>query len=198
MAVNFMQSATKENLMRAFAGECQARARYEFAAAQAKQNKLNVLEEVFHFTAQQEKEHAEIFYNFLAQFSGENILVNASYPIDSKGNLEQMLRDSKHNEYEEYQVVYNNFAQIAKDEGFDKISSAFYMISEIEKYHGDRFEYYANLMAQNQLFSDPAEPQWMCLNCGHLHTGKETPNVCPVCSHAQGYFIRLAEAPFRA
>ncbi len=197
MAVNFANSATKENLMRAFAGECQARARYEYAASLATKSNLHVLASLFHFTAQQEKEHAEIFYNFLSEFAGENILVNAKYPIDSSANLEKILRESKHNEYEEYQVIYSSFANIAKEEGFQKISSAFYMISNIEKFHGDRFEHFANFMGQNQLFTDNTAPQWMCLNCGHIHTGTEAPTECPVCSHNQGFFIRLSQAPFQ-
>lgn len=196
--IPFKDSKTKDNLMRAFAGESQARNRYTFAAAQAKAKKLHVIEAIFRFTADQEKEHAEIYYNLLKELSGSNICVDGKYPVDISDSTMKLLQLAQHNEYEEADTVYPAFAQIAQQEGFAKAASAFTMIAAIEKTHGDRFGRYAKLLEQNQLFSSVPETKWLCLNCGHIHTGTQAPENCPVCDHAQGYFIRLDCAPFES
>lgn len=182
--------------MRAFAGESQARNRYTFAAAAARQNKLHVVEAVFLFTAGQEKEHAEVFYNFLSPLAGETIAVDGTYPIDISGDIAQLLRSAQHNEFQEFETDYAEFAKVAKEEGFDRISNTFHMIANVEKTHGDRFGMYAGMLEQNQLFVSNVETEWMCLNCGHIYKGTEAPKVCPVCNHDQGYFIRLELAPY--
>lgn len=196
--ISFQESQTKDNLMRAFAGESQARNRYTFAAAQAKAKKLHVVEAIFRFTADQEKEHAEIYYSLLEELSGTNICVDGKYPVDISDSVPKLLRLAQHNEYEEATREYPAFAQTAKQEGFAKASAAFTMIAAIEKTHGDRFGRYAELLETNQLFSAAPETQWLCLNCGHIHTAAQAPEKCPVCDHAQGYFIRLRCAPFES
>ena len=204
MFVDFKNSQTKDNLMRAFAGESQARNRYTFAAGQAKQQKLQVLAEIFTFTANQEKEHAEIFYNFLKDLSGETITVDGTYPVDIDPSIQKILRCAEHNELEEHDVVYKSFAETAKEEGFPQIASAFEQIAKIEKTHAERFGRYAQWMEQNMLFgvNDPMnaggarQTAWLCLNCGHIHVGPVAPKNCPVCHHDQGYFVREAEGPF--
>ncbi len=194
--MDFQTSQTKDNLMRAFAGESQARNRYTFAASQAKKEHQHVIEAIFKFTADQEKEHAEIFYKFLKDLSGENIYIEAGYPVDISDDLVQLLRSAQHNEYEEYDPVYKKFGDVAKEEGFSKISAAFHMIAGIEKTHGDRFARFAELLEEKKLYVSEIETGWMCLNCGYVHWGKEAPKVCPVCQHDQGYFIRISMAPF--
>lgn len=194
--MDFAQSKTRENLMRAFAGESQARNRYTFAASQAKKDKLHIIEGIFTFTANQEKEHAEIFYNLLSDCAGENILVDGSYPVDISQNLLDLLKMAHHNEYEEYQDVYANFAQVAQQEGFTQIANTFSQIAAIEKTHGDRFARFAELVETGALFTEQTSCSWMCLNCGHIHVGPQAPQKCPVCQHDQGYFIRLDMAPF--
>ncbi len=196
MAVNFLESATKENLMRAFAGESQARNRYTFAASQAKKANLHIIEQLFTYTAQQEKEHAEIFYHFLSAAAKENINISGGYPVDISDSIADLLQMAHHNEYEEYQIVYKQFGDQAKEEGFDSIAGTFYMIAGIEKIHGDRFARFADMLRQNQLFSADQETGWLCLNCGYVHTGKEAPKICPVCRHNQGYYIRWADSLF--
>lgn len=196
MNIPFKESQTKDNLMRAFAGESQARNRYTFAASQAKKKQLHVIEAVFMFTAAQEKEHAEIYYNLLKELSGTNITVDGNYPVDIFDDVTKLLRAAQHNEYEEYSHEYANFSKIAQQEGFAKAAAAFHMIAAIEKTHGDRFGRYAELLEQNKLFTSATETKWMCLNCGHIHSGSQAPELCPVCDHAQGYFIRLDLAPF--
>ncbi len=146
MAVDFKNSETKDNLMRAFAGESQARNRYTFAASQAKKEKLHVIEAVFTYTANQEKEHAEIFYKHLKELAGETIHVDGGYPVDITEDISKLLRMAQHNEYEEHDSVYKAFGEKAKEEGFMQVANSFFMIAEIEKKHGDRFGRFAEWM----------------------------------------------------
>lgn len=196
MTVEFSNSVTKDNLMRAFAGESQARNRYTFAASQAKKDGLYVVSAVFGFTASQEKEHAEIFYKHLREMAGETIFIDGGYPVDLSDNVADLLSMAQHNEYEEHDDVYKNFGEKAREEGFDKVAASFLHIAEIEKVHGDRFGEFARLMKEGKLFVSDVEEEWMCLNCGFVYKGKSAPAVCPVCQHDQGYFIRFNLAPF--
>ena len=194
--MDFKNSETKDNLMRAFAGESQARNRYTFAAAQAKQQKMHVVEAVFTFTANQEKEHAEIFYNHLKELAGETVHIDGGYPVDIYESVLQVLRAAQHNEYEEFAPVYQAFGDKAMEEGCPKVAASFHQIAGIEKIHGDRFGELADLLEQNKLFISDVECKWMCLNCGFVYEGKEAPAMCPVCQHDKGFFIRLELAPY--
>lgn len=196
MSVDFKNSVTKENLMRAFAGESQARNRYTIAANQAKHQDLHVIEAVFTFTADQEKEHAEIFYQHLSELGGENISIDGAYPVDISQDIAKLLRFAQHNEYEEHDDVYLHFAEKAKEEGFLKAAGSFQLIAQIEKTHGDRFGMFADLLEQNKLFVSDVETAWMCLECGNIYHGKSVPAECPVCHHNRGYFVRLELAPY--
>ena len=194
--MDFKNSETKENLMRAFAGESQARNRYTFAAEQAKEQKLHVVEAVFRFTADQEQQHAEVFYDHLKELAGQNIQIEGSYPVDIYDTVLEVLKAAQHNEYEEFDPVYKTFGDKAMEEGFPQVASSFHQIAKIEKVHGDRFGELAELLEQNKLFISDVECKWMCLNCGHIHEGKEAPGKCPVCHHDRGYFIRFELAPY--
>ena len=191
MPVDFSSSKTKENLMRAFAGESQARNRYTFAASAAKKQNLHVVEAAFSFTAGQEKEHAEVFYNQLKSLAGENIHIDGTYPVDISDSVASLLRSAQHNEYEEHDDVYKNFAKVAEEEGFIQIAGLFNNIAKIEKTHGDRFARLAELLEQDKLFVSDISISWACLNCGFVFEGKSAPPVCPVCNHDRGYFIRM-------
>ena len=193
---DFKTSETAKNLMRAFAGESQARNRYTFAAGLAKEQKMPMVEAVFRYTADQEKEHAEIFYDYLKPLDKETIFIDGGYPVDISSRVVDLLKFAQHNEYEEWQDVYKTFGDIAKEEGFHKVASSFHMIAEIEKTHGDRFGKFAEMMEQDKLFVSDVKTGWMCLNCGYIYTGTQAPAVCPVCTHNQGYFIRLELSPF--
>jgi len=190
------ESQTKHNLMRAFAGESQARNRYTFAHGKALQQNLYVIAEVFKFTADQEKAHAEVFYNHLKAMTGQNIEIDGTYPIDLYDDILGMLKAAKHNEFEEFEDVYPAFAKVAREEGFPKIAADFEAIAKIEKIHGTRFDRLAMLIENHELFASKKTEKWMCLNCGHIHEGSQAPQMCPVCSHNQGYFIRLALSPY--
>jgi rubrerythrin len=191
MSMDFKNSITKENLMKAFAGESQARNRYTLAAGIAKKQNLYIVDFLFTFTANQEKEHAEIFYKHLKDLAGENIEITGAFPIDYSDNLEELLLSAQHNEYEEAGHVYLDFGAKAKEEGFDKIAYSFLEIAKIEQTHGDRFGKVANLIKNNQLFVSNVQSGFMCLNCGYIYEGTQAPKVCPVCQYDQGYFISL-------
>ena len=196
--MDFKNSETKKNLMRAFAGESQARNRYAFAAEQAKEQKMHVIEAVFKFTANQEQEHAEIFYHHLKELAGEHVQIDGSYPVDIYESVLEVLKAAKNNEFEEYETVYQSFGDQAMEEGYPKVAASFHRIAEIEKVHGDRFAELAEQLEQNKLFISDVECKWMCLNCGFVFEGKEVPPQCPVCQHDRGYFIRLEFAPYTA
>ncbi len=195
--VDFMDSRTRENLMRSFAGESQARNRYTIAASAARKEKLEVVARVFEFTADQEKAHAKVFYDLLLPSAGQNIAIDGNYPIDLSDKTVDLLKAARHNEYEEFEHDYAAFAEIAHREGFDLIGGQFELIAKIEKVHGDRFGLFADLLEKGTLFGeDNRQEVWMCLNCGEIITASLAPQTCPVCRHGQDYFVRLDMAPF--
>ena len=194
--MEFKDSATKENLLRAFAGESQARNRYTFAADVRQQGKLQVLEQIFLYTAGQEKEHAEVFYNHLKKGGCENVTITANYPIDLPDQPLQLLELAQQHELDEFGDIYPAFAEKAQEEGFAEAARHFRQIADIEKVHAQRFERFAKLMAEDKLFVSSVETGWMCLNCGHVLYGTKAPGKCPVCDHDQGYFIRLELSPY--
>lgn len=196
MAVDFRNSVTKENLMRAFAGESQARNRYTIAANMAKKQKLPALAAIFLFTADQEREHAEQFYRLLSEFSGETIKIDGSYPVNLSNSVSELLRAAQHNETEEAQDVYINFAEKAKEEGFERVAKQFQLTAAVEQTHADRFRMFAEMMEQGTLYHAATETAYMCLNCGHIYYGTDVPEHCPLCKEEQGYFVRLDLAPF--
>lgn len=188
-------SETAKNLMRAFAGESQARNRYTFAASAAKKEGFPVIQAVFQFTANQEKEHAELFYKFLQEMTGDTIHIDGGYPVDTYDRTLDLLKAARHNEFEEYENVYKQFGDIALDEGFDRVGQVFHMVADIEKTHGDRFDLFAGLLERGQLFASEVETGWVCLNCGYVYHGTFAPKYCPVCEHEQGWFIRMELTP---
>jgi len=197
MQTIFNESQTRVNLMRAFAGECQARQRYYQAALTAQQQKLIVVERMFRFTAEQEERHAMVFWKLMKDASGQNIDVSAGYPIEVTDDIAQLLGSAFKYEENEFSAVYPDFARIATGEGFAEAAAKFRMIGDIEKSHRARFEYYEKLYREDKLFrSDDTDQKWMCLNCGHIHVGSEPPQQCPVCNAEKGYFIRENEAAF--
>ena len=196
MAVDFKESKTRENLMKAFAGESQARNRYTIAAEVAEEQELYSINQIFLFTADQERAHAKRFYDLLKGLSGTTIDICGGYPVDHSDNIVELLQSAKRNELEEYEDVYPAFAREAKEEGFIEVASAFYQIANIEQIHGKRFGKLAELLENNLYFESLDEDWWMCLNCGHIHRGKRVPKVCPVCRHNRGYFIPSQLAPY--
>lgn len=196
MPTNFMSSQTRVNLMKAFAGESQARNRYVFAAQTALEQNLYVINRLFKFTADQEEQHGKVFFDLLQEAAGNNIEITGGYPADVYTDIQKLLDASVRNENEEFSDVYPNFAEIARQEGFAKAAAKFNLIAQIENIHRERFEYYSNLFREDKLFRSDKTERWMCLNCGHVHESSEAPLVCPVCGVKREYFVREAEAPF--
>lgn len=182
MSADFAQSETRLNLMRAFAGESQARNRYTFAAGLARRKNLYVLESVFTFTADQERAHAKVFYNLLEQVSGQNLQVDGTYPVELFPDILDHLRSAQHNEYQEWDHDYAGFSRTAQEEGFPEIAHIFSMIAGIEKTHGDRFGKFAELLEQDKLFVSDVQVKWMCLNCGKSSTPPWLPPCAPSAS----------------
>ena len=196
-AETFARSETHINLMRAFAGESQARNRYTIAAGMAREKNLYVVQQVFLFTADQELTHAKQFYRQLADLSGQTIRADGTYPVDLYPDLLSHLRAAQHNEFQEWEHDYAAFARTAMEEGFPLVGKLFENIAGVEKLHGDRFGRYADLLEQERLFVSDVKAEWMCLHCGYVVDATVAPANCPVCRHPQGYFIRAELTPFR-
>lgn len=196
MAVNFSESKTKENLMKAFAGESQARNRYTIAAEKARHAKMYTIADIFSYTAEQERAHAERYYELLKDLSGETIFIEGGYPVDQQESLAELLRAAEHNEKEEYEDVYQAFGDMAKEEGFHEAASAFYQIAEVEHVHQMRFAKVAEMLEKGEYFACENGSKWICTNCGYIHEGKQAPPTCPACRHDQGYFLPYAMAPY--
>ena len=116
--------------------------------------------------------------------------------MDLEKNTLAQLNAAAHNEYDEHDVVYKSFGDIAQKEGFSQIAATFRMIAEIEKTHGERFQYLADLLGAGNLYVSPQKETWICTNCGYIYEGEEPPQYCPVCHHDQGYFARKELAPW--
>ncbi len=190
-------SKTKENLMKAFAGESQARNRYTFAAELAEKNGLYVIKKVFDLTAFQEQHHAEVFYKLLSEMDGQEIHVpEADYPVNTAQSVEQQLLNAMENEAREADEIYRTFGDIALQEGFQQISGKFYMIADVERIHQQRFETFYQWMKEGKLFVSDVKTGWVCLNCGYVIEATNAPQNCPACDADQGYFIRLSMSPY--
>ena len=176
MAVNFSESMTKENLMRAFAGESQARNRYTIAAERAEKEGMLTIAEIFRYTADQERAHAERFYDLLKDLSGETIHIDGSYPVDQQDSLTGLLRAAEHNEHEEFADVYQTFGKTAKEEGFSEAASAFFQIAEIEHIHEQRFAKLAEMLESGSWY----QPQSLKMDVHklRLYTRRESGAAC--------------------
>lgn len=167
-------SKTEANLMTAFAGESQARNKYTYYASQAKKEGYNKIASIFQETADNEKEHAKIWFK----------LLHDGMP-DTVANL----KDAAAGENYEWTEMYAEFAKTAKEEGFTKIAYLFEAVGKIEKEHEERYNKICSTLQAGELFESKEETVWICTNCGHIHYGKNPPEKCPVCDHPQGYFV---------
>ena len=193
--MNLKNTQTLNNLMRAFAGESLAQNRYEFAAEQAETDGLPVIAAVFRYTAGQEKEHAEIFADYLRRGGAETVEIKGGFPVDTAADTLALLASAVKNEQQEHSDVYPAFAAVARDEGFGEIARKLEQIARVESCHAGRFEAFRRLLAEHKLFVSDVECAWICLNCGHEFNEKAAPQTCPVCGEA-GYFIRVSMSPY--
>ncbi len=176
---------TEKNLLKAFAGESQARSRYTYFASVAQKEGYEQIAGVFLETAEQEREHAKRFFKFL---EGGMVEITATYPAGIIGTTAQNLLAAADGEKEEWDILYKEFADIAKEEGFPQIATAFRMIARVEAEHEARYRKLLANVLEGSVFNKEEEIEWQCRNCGYVHKGKNAPNVCPACEHPQSYF----------
>ncbi|GAB6169279.1 rubrerythrin family protein [Clostridium carnis] len=184
---------TGANLLRAFAGESQARNRYVFYSQVADQEGYRQIADIFRLTAENEQGHGEIFFNFLVKdYNNEELEITANYPL-AKGNTLANLKAAAHDEENEEANVYPSFAEIARNEGFPEIATAFTLVAKIENHHKERFETLLKNVEQNKVFSKDIKESWICRFCGYIYEGTEAPQKCPFCQHPQSYYEILSE-----
>ncbi len=175
---------TEQNLLKAFAGESQARNRYEFFAKQAKKEGFVQIANIFQETADQEKEHAKRFFKFL---EGGMTEITATFPAGIIGTTAENLKASAEGENEEWTDLYPEFAKIAEEEGFKKIAVAFKMIAKVEAEHEKRFLKLLQNISEDQVFMKDGKVWWKCLNCGYIYESAKALELCPACLHPQSY-----------
>ncbi|WP_027633091.1 rubrerythrin [Clostridium hydrogeniformans] len=180
---------TAGNLAKAFAGESQARNRYSFYSDLAKKEGHHHIAHVFAETADNERAHAEVFFNLLIEGLGKKaqIDVDADYPVGLSSTADN-LKYAAEGEKEEWGTAYPDFAKTAKEEGFPEVEVAFKKIIEVEKHHEQRYLDLHNRMQTNRLYEMDTDQYWKCRNCGYIHEGKSAPRICPACKYPQGYF----------
>jgi rubrerythrin len=190
MGKSLKGSKTEQNLLKAFAGESQARNRYTYFASQARKDGLMQIANIFEETAGNEKEHAKIFFEYL---QGGDVQIVAAYPAgmikSTKANLEAAAAGEKM----EWTKLYRDFSLIAKKEGFIDVATSFKQISEVEQFHEARYRKLIKNIAAKEVFSGKKKVKWHCTNCGYVHEGTSAPKICPACRHPQSYYELLAE-----
>lgn len=181
---------TEKNLLAAFAGESQARNRYTYFASEAKKAGYEQIAAIFIETAENEKEHAEMFFKLL---EGGDVEIVAAYPAGVIGDTAANLEAAADGERLEWTTLYSNFAQVARDEGFKEVAAVFTEIAEVEEQHEKRYRKLLENVREGKVFTRDEEVKWKCRNCGYVHEGKSAPKVCPACRHPQSYYELMAE-----
>lgn len=181
---------TEQNLLKAFAGESQARNRYTYFAGVAKKEGYVQIANVFEETANHEKEHAKRFFKFL---EGGPTEITATYPAGKIGTTAENLKAAAGGENEEWTEIYPEFARIANEEGFPAVAKTFEFICNAEKQHENRYLGLLKNVEAGTVFKKSEKTTWRCQNCGYLHDGTEAPGACPACAHPQAHFEMLAE-----
>lgn len=190
MGKSIRGSQTEKNLLAAFAGESQARNRYTYFASAAKKEGFEQIACIFLETAENEKEHAKIFFKYL---EGGDVEISAAYPAGVIGGTKANLEAAAAGENLEWTVIYSDFAKIAKDEGYPEVARSFEQIAKVEKFHESRYRKLAANVASREVFKKRDSARWHCINCGYVFEGPEAPKECPACKHPQAYYELLAE-----
>ena len=188
--MEFKGSQTEKNILAAFAGESQARNRYTYFASAARKEGYEQIAAIFLETADNEKEHAKLFFSL---FKGGETEIVAAYPAGAIGNTAANLKAAADGENLEWTTLYKNFADIAKKEGFPEASETFSQIATVEKFHETRYLNLLKAVKEGKVFKKDAPVKWHCRNCGYVFEGKEVPEKCPVCKHPRAHFEVLAE-----
>ncbi len=176
---------TEQNLLKAFAGESQARNRYTFFAKQAREDGFEQIAAFFEETAAQEQQHAKTFFKFL---EGGPVEITATYPAGMIGATTDNLLAAAEGEHEEWDLLYPEFARIAEEEGFKKIALAFKLVATVEKTHEERYRKLLQNIQNDEVFKRSEKMVWVCRKCGYVHYGEKALANCPCCNHPQAYF----------
>jgi len=181
---------TEHNLLTAFAGESQARNRYTFFASVAKKEGYEQIAAIFEDTANNEKEHAEMFFK---QLEGGDVQIEAAYPAGVIADTATNLNAAADGERMEWTTLYQDFSKTAREEGLPKVAAVFTEIAEVEEQHEKRYRKLLQNVVDGKVFERDEVVSWRCRNCGYVHEGKSAPKVCPACLHAQAYYELLGD-----
>ncbi|MCU0530956.1 MAG: rubrerythrin family protein [Syntrophales bacterium] len=190
MATSIKGTRTEKNLLAAFAGEAQARNRYTYFAGAAKKEGYEQIAAIFLETAENEKEHAKVFFKYL---EGGEVEITASYPAGVIGDTAANLKAAADGEKHEWSALYAEFERVAREEGFRDIAESFHEIAEVEEFHEIRYRRLAANIANGEVFRKKTPVKWHCRNCGYVHEGVEAPDACPACRHPKAHYEVLAE-----
>ncbi len=187
---NLKGTQTEKNLLASFAGESQARNRYSYFASQAKKEGYEQIAAIFLETAENEKEHAKVFFKYLQGGMAE---ITAMYPAGMIGTTEQNLKEAAEGEKAEWGTIYPGFAETAEKEGFKDIALSYRNIAKVESHHEKRYRKLLENVVKKQVFKKEKTVKWVCRNCGYVQEGNEPPKMCPACQHPQAYYELLTE-----
>jgi rubrerythrin len=190
MGKSLKGSKTEKNLLAAFAGESQARNRYTYFASKARKEGFEQISAIFLETADNEKEHAKVFFKYL---EGGEVEITAGYPAGVIGNTKSNLEAAAAGEKMEWTTLYANFGKVAQEEGFPEVARSFEQIAKVEKFHESRYRKLISNVTNKGVFKKKAAVKWHCRNCGYVHEGTEPPKECPACKHPLSYYEVLAE-----
>jgi rubrerythrin len=190
MTKSIKGSQTEKNLLAAFAGESQARNRYSYAASVARKEGFEQIANIFMETAENEKEHAKVFFKHL---EGGEVEITAGYPAGVIGDTKANLEAAAAGEKMEWTTLYRNFAGVAKEEGYPEVARSFEQIAKVEQFHEGRYRKLIDNLVNNEVFKKKNKVKWHCINCGYVIEGMEPPNVCPACLHPKAHYEVLAE-----
>lgn len=181
---------TEQNLLKAFAGESQARNRYTYFASAARKEGFEHIANLFTETAENEKEHAKLFFKYL---EGGDVEITASYPAGRIGTTKENLEASAAGENMEWTTIYADFAKTARDEGYPEVATTFEQIAKVEKFHESRYRKLIGNVTDGEVYKKKNPVKWHCLNCGYVSEGTEAPKQCPACKHPQAFHEILSE-----
>ena len=190
MMASLKGTQTEKNLLAAFAGESQARNRYTYFSSQARKEGYEQIAAIFADTAENEKEHAKMFFS---QLEGGDVEIVAAYPAGVIGDTAANLEAAANGERMEWTAIYKDFAAMARKEGLTKIAAVFTEIAEVEEQHEKRYRKLLANVRAGQVFKKDTVVKWRCRNCGYVHEGKEAPKTCPACQHPQAFYEVLGE-----
>ncbi|UCF71256.1 MAG: rubrerythrin family protein [candidate division WOR-3 bacterium] len=190
MGKSLKGSKTEKNLLAAFAGESQARNRYTYFASKARKEGYEQISAILLETADNEKEHAKVFFKYL---EGGEVEITAGYPAGVIGETKANLEAAADGENMEWSTLYANFGKVAQEEGFLEVARSFEQIAKVEKFHESRYRKLIDNIANNEVFKKKNTVKWHCRNCGYVYEGAEPPKECPACKHPISYYEVLAE-----